>query len=478
VTLDQGAIRPTLSFLSDEARQQIHQAALEVLGDIGMQIQNEEGREILRGAGCTVRADSTVTIPAELVQSALETAPRSIEVFDRAGEPAMDLGGRRSFFGTGSDLLYTLEPGQRERHRSLLSDVERAARVADALPNLDFVMSLATPSDVPPHRSYLLSIQALMENTVKPVVCTADTAEDLGAICDLARIIRGGERELRERPYVIHYAEPVSPLKHPESSVDKLLLCADRWIPVIYSPAPIAGSTAPISIAGHVVQGLAECLCGLVMHQLRARAAPFIMGMGPAVLDMATVECSYNAPEYYLSYAAIIEMSQHYDLPSWGYAGTSDSQLPDGQATLEAGMITMLSVFCGANLCHDVGYLDFGRMGSLEMVVTMDEFISQLRRMARGIPVTDEALALDVMREAAPKGHFLGNPHTRRLVRTTQWRPKLFNRLGWNRWKETGATSLQERALGRLEQLLESHEPPALPDETLRAMQERVDRFV
>jgi trimethylamine--corrinoid protein Co-methyltransferase len=477
VNLDQDAIRPRVTFLSHEAKEAINAAVRELLQDIGMLVLNGEARALLADAGCRVDPDHTVHIPPALVQQALESAPNRVEVGNRHGESAMDLGGRRCFFGTGSDLLYTIEPGRRERHRSVLEDVRRTGRVVDALPNLDFAMSLATPSDCPPHRSYLLSVQALMESCTKPVVCTADKREDLLAMWEMAAILRGGEDELRENPYLIHYAEPVSPLKHPADVLDKLLLCADKGLPLVYSPAPIAGSTAPISIAGHVVQGLAECFCGLVIHQLRARGAPFIMGMGPAVLDMLTVECSYNAPEYYLSYAAVIEMSHFYDLPSWGYAGHSDSQLPDGQATFEAGMITALSVLGGANLCHDVGYLDFGRMGSLEMVVAGDEMISQLRRMARGIPVNDASLALDVIRESAPKGHFLGHPHTRGLVRDVQWRPRLTSRLNWDRWQGEGGKSFGERALARLEEILEQHQPPPLDEETRRAIQERVDRF-
>ncbi len=477
MNVDVDAIRPSLRFLSDDQRHQLHQAVLQVLEQTGMEIQHAGALELLADAGCRVEG-SRAYLPQALVEQAIASAPRSIEVFDRAGEPAMDLGGHRSFFGTGSDLLYTLDPGTRQRHRSVLEDVRRAARVADALDDLDFIMSLATPSDVPPAHSYLLSIQAMMESSAKPIVCTADTVDDLSAMWDMAALIRGGEEQARAKPYLVHYAEPVSPLKHPESSVDKLLFCADKGLPAIYSPAPIAGSTAPMTVAGHVVLGLSECLCGMVLHQLRAPGAPFLMGMGPAVLDMATVECSYNAPEYYLSYLAEIEMAHHYDLPCWGYAGHSDAQIPDGQAAQEAGMITFLAVLAGANLCHDVGYLDFGRTGSLEQVVIGAELINQMRRMGRGIPVNDDTLALDVIAQAHEKKHFLGHKHTRKHVRGTQWRPKLFSRLGFDAWAAEGSASLRERAQERVEQLLEQHSAQVLSDELLAAMQARVDAFV
>ena len=189
-----------------------------------------------------------------------------------------------------------------------------------------------------------------------------------------------------------------------------------------------------MTMAGHVVQGLSECFCGLVIHQLACPGAPFIMGMGAAVLDMATSQCSYNAPEYYMAYMAMIEMSHHVNLPSWGYAGTSDAQIPDGQACFEAGLLTFMSAMAGANLNHDVGYLDFGRTGSLEMIVIVDEMIDLIRRMKKGIPIDDETMALDVIREVGPAGEFLSHEHTYKHLRSTQWRPKLICRSGYEEW--------------------------------------------
>jgi trimethylamine--corrinoid protein Co-methyltransferase len=226
-----------------------------------------------------------------------------------------------------------------------------------------------------------------------------------------------------------------------------------------------------------VVQGLAECLCGLVIHQLTAEGAPFLLGMGPAVLDMATVECSYNAPEYYLSYITFIEMTHHYDLPSWGYAGHSDASMPDGQAVLEAGTISLLAALAGANLCHDVGYLDFGRMGSLEMLVIADEVLGGVERFARGAAITDETTAVDVIRDAAPKGHFLGHQHTRKNVRSTHWRPRLLNRLGFEAWQGAGGRSLTERATERVQEILDQHRPEPLPAELGEAMRRRVEEY-
>ena len=454
--------RPTLSFLSDQDKARIHEAALAVLETVGQTLYHQEALELLKKAGCPVEDGNRVMIPRQLVEQAVRTAPDNVPIFDREGRPAMDLGGRRAYFGTGSDLIYRVESDGTNRHKTMLADIVSAARVCDALPNIDFIMSFAHPNDIAPERSYLESFVAMTSNSTKPIVNTADNPRDMAAIWEVSKAVRGGDRELREKPFWVHYDEPISPLKHPENSVGKLILCAKAGQPVIYSPAPISGSTAPITMAGHVAQGLAECFFGLVIHQLTAEGAPFIMGMGPAVLDMATGQCSYNAPEYLMAYMAIVEMHHYFNLPNWGYAGTSDAQLPDMQAAVEAGMLTYMAAAAGSNLNHDVGYLDFGRAGSLEMVVIMDETIDQIRRMHQGIEVTDETLAVDVIREAGRQGHFLTHPHSLKHLRTTQWRPRLFSRQGYEKWVAGGSTSLLDRARRRLAEIREEHTPQPL----------------
>ena len=468
---------PTLTILSEEARQAIHEAALTILKDIGMKILHPVALDRLRSAGCEVENENVVKIPSDLVLQSVDSAPNNIEIYDRLGNHVMDLGGRRAYFGTGSDLIYAHEADTGKRHQCVLEDIGIAASVSDALPNIDFIMSFAHPHEVNPDRSYVLSFQAMVSHSVKPIVNTAVGRDDLSKMWEISCILRGGEEELRQKPYFIHYAEPISPLKFPFDSMDKALFCAEKRIPLIYSPAPIAGSTAPMSIAGHVAQGLAECLCGLVIHQLTATGAPFLMGMGPAVLDMATSQCSYNAPEYIMAYQAIIEMSLFYDLPNWGYAGTSDSQIPDEQATFESGLETYIAAMTGSNLNHDVGYLDFGRTGSLEMMVVLDEIIDQVRRMGQGIPIDDELLGVDAIRDVGPDGNFLTHPHTLKYMRATQWRPKLISRMGYENWQAAGETTLMDRARERLAQIRAEHKPVAIEPEKAAEIQTLVENY-
>lgn len=469
---------PTLRFLTTEDREKIHRAALTILSEIGMFILQDDALAILRNAGCVVGDDNLVRIPETMVLDAIASAPSNIPIYDRNGTHVMDLGGRRTYYGTGSDLIYTVDPDTGERRNSALADVARAARVSDALNNIDFIMSFAHPTDVAPRESYLRSFAAMAAHSVKPIVCTAENAGDLAEMWAIAGILRSGEAGAREKPYFICYDEPISPLKHPRDSLEKLLFCAEKGIPCIYSPAPNSGAAAPVSIAGHVAQALAESLCGLVIHQRKAEGAPFLMGMGAAVLDMITGNSCYNAPESIMAYIAMCEMHIHYDLPNWGYGATSDAHEPDWQAGFEAGLMTFFSDMSGSNLCHDVGYLDFGLTGNLVELVICDEMIDQVRRLRRGIPVNDETLGLEAIRDVGVKrGDFLAHPHTFRHARATQWRPKLFNRIGHDKWVQQGRPSIAERAKARLKEILETHTPSPIPEALQQAIDRRIAAF-
>lgn len=464
-----------LSYLTEADRRAIYNAALDIIGGVGMRVHHPEARRLLTEAGCPLEGEDLMRIPAELVERARSTAPAVIEVFDRQGEPAMSLGGYASYFGTGSDLMSTWDLETGEHRASTLADVGRAARLCDALPNIDFIMSSAYPTDVhDPHRAYLESFGAMLGGSSKPLVMTSEHGGDLKAMWEVACALRGGAEELRAKPYLTMYLEPSSPLEHPVESIEKLLFCADWGIPAIYSPAPLAGATAPITVAGHTAQGTAESLFGLVIHQLRRPGSPFIFGIGPAVLDMSTSQSSYNAPEYLMTFLCAIEMARWLDLPNWGYGGTTDSQVVDAQAGLEMAELAFLCMSAGSNLNHDVGYLDFGLTGALEAIVILDEYVSMNRRLFAGVEVTPETLAVDVVRAVGPGGDFLSTRHTAKNVRTAQWRPTILNRKGHLRWAEDGGHDLREKARRKAQALLASHEPQPLADELRR----RVDTVV
>ena len=448
-----------LTVLSDKGKNDIYAAAVRIMSEVGMRVPHAASRDLLARAGATVEDGDLVHVSRDMVETARATAPASFTVYDRDGEPAMELGGYHSYFGTGSDLMsvYDLETG--EARRSGLADVARAAHLCDALPNIDFIMSCAYPNDIEASRAYLESFRAMVGGTTKPMVMTAAGAGDLEVMWKIACELRGGAEQLRAKPYFIMYGEPVSPLKHAGEVLDKLVFCADRGIPAIYSPAPSAGATAPITHAGHIVLAVAESLFGLVIHQLRRPGAPFIFGMGPVKIDMSTLQALYNSAEYYTTILGITEMAKWLDLPNWGYAGSSDSHVVDAQAGMDIAELTLLSMQAGSNLNHDIGYLSFGLVAALEQVVITDELISLNRRFLEGIEVSDETLAVDVIAKVGPGGDFLREKHTARHVRGLQWTPTLLNRKTRENWTRDGAPDLRERARRKALDILAHHQP-------------------
>jgi trimethylamine--corrinoid protein Co-methyltransferase len=466
-----------ISYLTDDDKAAINEAALEIMSTIGQRVHHPEALELLRAAGATVEEPDLVKIPRELVEKARQTAPAVIEVYDRAGGHAMSLGRYNTYFGNGSAVtsVYDVETG--EHRPTVLADGVMAARLCDALPEVDFVMAYAHPGDYDPHVALLQSFRAMVKNTIKPLCVVAENRQDLAAMTDIAAAVRGGHDELAAKPYFVLYLEPTSALSHPVDSLEKLLFCADHGIPAIYSPAPLAGGTAPITIAGQVCQGTAESLLGLVIHQVRKPGAPFLFGIGPAVLDMATSQSSYNAPEYLMGYICAVEMARWLDLPNWGYAGTTDAQVIDAQAGMEAAELTLLSLATGSNLNHDLGYLDYGMTGSLELIVITDEYLSLNRKLFAGVEVTPETLAVDVVRDVGPGGDFLAHRHTAKNVRKAQWRPTIINRQGHVRWEEEGGLDIAEKARRKALKLLAEHEPVPLPADVAARIDALVEGF-
>ena len=318
----------------------------------------------------------------------------------------------------------------------------------------------------------------MVSNTTKPMVMTAAGVDDIEVMWKIACELRGGAEELRAKPYFIHYGEPVSPLQHAPEVLDKLLFCADWGIPLIYSPAPIAGATAPITHAGHIVQAVAESLFGVVIHQLRRPGSPLLTGMGPVKLDMNTVQALYNSAEYYTTYLGIVEMAKWMDIPNWGYAGTSDSQCVDANAGVDIAELTLLSMQAGSNLNHDIGYLDFGLTGAGEAVVITDEVISLNRRTLEGIEVNEETLALDTIAQVGQGGEFLGAKHTKRHVRALQWRPTILNRSTQTKWEDEGSLDLTDKANRKVRTIMAEHKPEPLSAEMKAKIDGLVDAYV
>ncbi|CAA7600602.1 trimethylamine-corrinoid protein Co-methyltransferase [Acididesulfobacillus acetoxydans] len=453
--------------LSEGQISEIVGAAIEILETTGAVFYSTEALEMLKQAGAHINGNRA-RIPSALTKQALQSAPNSVGLYNsRTGKKAMALAGYNSYYGTGSDTPYFVDPLRGERLRARYQDVANAAKVIDALPHVDFCMSLGLVQDVPRLTSDRYQFKAMVTNTGKPMVITAHDIQGFADIVAMSEEVAGGTTELRARPFLVLYAEPISPLQHPKDSVDKLLFAAEHGIPVVYTPAPMAGATAPCTLAGTLASGISESLGGLVIHQLKQAGAPFIMGGVFTIMDMRTTIFSYAAPEFNLLQAAQTDVAHYLGLPIFCTAGCSDSNVLDQQAAAEAMFSILVTGQSGANLIHDVGYLEYGSTGSLEMLVMSNELIGMAKRFVRGIRVNKETLATEVVDQVGPGGHFLGEQHTLDYMRSEFWTPSLMNRKRYDEWKDAGAKTLGDRAHEQVLNILAEHTPVPLTKQQL-----------
>ncbi len=456
-------LHPTIRMLSDEQIEAIHYTSLDILSRTGIVMKNEAGRELLLDAGAW-ESEDRIKIPPHLVMDGLASAPPRIPMFNRLGELTMPLEAGKVFFGPGSDCPFTIDVETGQRRRATANDVRRIARLCDGLEQIDFIMSMGTPSDVPALDHYLHSFINMIRGSVKPNVYTANHREDMEAMYRIACAVAGGETELREKPFLLHYAEPISPLLYNDESVDKLLFCAEKGIPVTYLPSPNTGGGGPITLAGALALGNAECLAGLLLSQLVRPGSPFLYGMNTAALDMKSAIVSYGSPEWPLGMAACTDLARYYDLPVWGTAGATDSKVVDAQAGIEATVTVMTAFLSRCNLVHDVGYIEYGTTSAMEMLVVADEIIREVRYVMGGVEVSQRTLARETIHRATPGGGFLADDHTLDNWKWAQWRPALIDRSRYDNWVEKGCQDMTARANERARQILAEHEVPPLPE--------------
>jgi trimethylamine--corrinoid protein Co-methyltransferase len=469
---DQG-IGSYFTRLTDAQCERLHEATLQVLERTGLIIDDPEALELLTAAGAVV--DGTrVRIPAKLVARALASAPREVTLYDRHGEPRLVLAGRRTYFGTGSDCMYCLDHRTGERRRAVLRDCVEAATVTDACENIDFVMSLFTPSDVEASIADRYQMATMLANTTKPIVyiTMGDETANADAVA-MAEAVAGGERQLRERPFVACYKNTLFPLVHNREAVRTLLDLAGKGLPCIYSPVSTAGTVAPMTVAGSTVVVNAGVLAGLVMAQLKREGAPYIaIGWAGEAMDMRTMVDVFAWPDHRGVYSSLLHW---YGLPLWTLGGVTDSKLPDQQAAAETALTLMADAVIGGHINHNIGFIESAFTGSLTQVVLGDDIAGWIKAFIAPVDLSDEALGLDVIDEVGPGGLFLKHKHTRRHARD-RFQPAIFDRSTYEDWRRRGGKDATAVAAERVDELLATHRPEPLPASIQAAVDDVVAR--
>ncbi len=459
---------PTFEILTEEEIEAIYYSALTVLYETGVRVYEEEGVELAYSGGAIVgdrdEKSALVKMPPWMVDRALATLPRKVVVTGVDRKYKMELYKNQIYFGSGSDTPFTIDPYTRERRRATYQDVKNFAKLAQALPNIDFHMSLGIVQDVSVGTYDRWQYLAMLEGTNKPINITAVDLDGLKDQFEMGLIRVGGKEAWKKGPAFSLYIEPVSPLSHSQEVIQKLLFASDNDIPFVYTPCPLAGATSPCTLAGTAVQALTESLFGIVLSQLRKPGASLIIGGLMSNMDMQTTVYCYGSPEMALLSAAYTQITKWLGVPEYETCGCSDAKLFDEQAAMESTINTATAALVGGNMIHDVGYLEQGLNSSPEMMVATDEIIDRVRRILRGIPVNDETKALDVMEDVGPGGHYLEHDHTYDRFKTEIWRPTLTDRLNWENWEKAGSKTYRDRCHERVIEILEAETEPLMDE--------------
>lgn len=458
-----------LNLVSTREVEQIHEAALTVLEEKGIKVEEPESRRILDEDGCRVDTDShVVKIPEKLVKKSLDTAPSSFVMGARDKEAAFELSFDNSFFTAGTGTTSVLDPEKGERRQPTRDDLARAVKLGDQLANIDVVWSIFTLREDPMlgfHQLY----EVLANSTKHGAIVNWYGGRLTDKLIDMIAVAAGGRNELSTKKLVTMYAEPVSPLTFRKENMEVLLRWTDVGLPLIWYPAQKAGATAPMTIAGCLAQAFAESLGGNVVAQLNNPGTPVILGASPLLMDMRNALNTYFSPEMLIIQSATGKWGNLIEMPIFGTGGCSNSYGLDYQAGVESAVSLYGSVLGGQNLIHDLSFAGAGDLGSLELLTLTDEIVGMTKRTVRDLTADQESLALEVINKVDHGGNYLREEHTLKHFKDELMAPQMIRRIEEENWEENYSVN---RATERTKKILQGPVSATLSEKEEKQLKE------
>ncbi|EPX78949.1 trimethylamine methyltransferase family protein [Litoreibacter arenae] len=453
-----------LRVLSDADIARIHEAALTALEQIGLADAPDTGVEILTGAGAVLGDDGRIRFPRALVEDMLAVACKDITLCGRGPANDLHLTGKKVHFGTAGAAVHVVDVAGRDYRESTVQDLFHAARIADRLDNIHFLQRPMVCRDISDNYEMdLNTIYACCRGTTKHVGTSFTEPDYVAGALELLHMIAGGEEAWRARPFVSNSnCFVVPPMKFATEACRVMEECINGGMPVLLLSAGMAGATAPQPVAGAIVQAVAECLAGVVYVNALKPGHPAVFGTWPFGLDLRTGAMSVGSGEQALLTAGCAQMHQFYGIPGGAAAGASDSKLPDMQAGWEQMCSNVMAGLSGLNMVYEAAGMHASLLGFChESLILGDDLIGQALRCVRGIEVSDETLALDVMRAtclgtggAKGVGHYLGAEQTLSRMESDYVYPGLGDRTSPKEWAEKGKPDLLEKATAKKEFIL------------------------
>jgi trimethylamine--corrinoid protein Co-methyltransferase len=457
--------------LSKSDLERIHDATLHILEEVGVQVNSDSCRNLLKDSGCDVDERSRIAkIPSHLVKEALTKKSTSITLAARNPryDAPQDL--EHSYMTASGNGAVTVDFDTLERRGSTKNDVAVSSRIIDYLDNVHIHWPMVTSTDKNPRAAHLHDLDASLNNTEKHVMFeTGVTESEAVYLSKMSYIAAGGEKEFRKRPITSALQCTFAPLQHEAGVTDAGIVFARFGLPVVWFCMPQLGATGPATVAGSIVVGNAEVLSALVMTQLAVPGAAVIYGLGIAPLDMKTLVRAGGSPEHSICSAIGTELAHHYRMPSC-VGVSSTAQSPGAQACIETFTGVSAPLLAGADSMCGIGLLEDGTCLHLEEIVVENEIVALLARLCKGEAVNDDTLALDVIEKVGVGRNFLAQDHTLRHAKSDLFMPSLIDRRSYDAWLQMGSKSMLDRAREKVKWILKNHEVPPLDKDVQDAL--------
>ncbi len=462
-----GRARGLIEYLNIEEMELIHNSALKVLEEVGMKIDHPEALDYLEEYGCSVQKNSrTVRFPNLLVEETIEKMRKDFSLTDREGKVSpmrytqMHLSTvpkvlKNSFVcnaGGFPSFVVDLDGKKRE---ATMNDVVDSIRLADALENIDLVGIPCAAKEIPHIMRPIVMTAELIKNTSKPGGIEAWNKNDIHYITEMALVLRASMNELKKKPFLIGYGETRSPLCLDKSMCEIFMQYVKMGLPQSLDTMPCAGTTAPATSAGTLVQGLAETITGLILGYAIDESAWVSIDMNPSLTDMQTMIFPYSGADRIPLLAASNQMMRdYYGRPGGSHGGKTDACFPGIQAGFEKALTILFPVLTGATGIGTLGQLEGGITFSPLQLVIDNEIIGYIKRALRGFEVTDKTVAVDIIKEIGIGGNYINHMHTAMNFRKEFYISDLLERMPWAAWEMQEVRGIEEKAREKVKNIL------------------------
>jgi trimethylamine--corrinoid protein Co-methyltransferase len=466
---------PLYEPLSADEVSAVDDAALRVLEQVGVDVGNSTAAAIYRRAGA--RVDGTrVRLPRALVDEYVALAPQQVTLCGRDPKHDLRLFDTQVHVGTGGAALDVIDLYTGQRRPAALRDIAQIALLVDNLQNIHFYLRPCEPRDIPLPLADVNKYFAAITHTTKHVIGSVNSLQGLAEVVDLAGLVAGGEDEYRSRPFLSFICcWMISPLRLDTLTTELMLEVVRRRLPVVLSTAPMAGATAPYTLAGALVQTHAELLSGITLAQIASPGAPVIYGAVPSAANMRDGGYCCGAIEFGMLNAAVTQVARARRLPIYNSAGLTESKVPDIQAGYEKAFSVLQTVLAAGNFIHhSAGMLESMRTISYVQYVIDDEILGMALRAARGIEVNEETLGVESILRTGPGGNYLTDDLTLKYLRSERFLRAISDERSRHNDSDD-SVDLFEVARRRAIQILETAAPPGLPNGVEEAIRRRFD---